>query len=80
MLRGAELCRDARYRWFAAVKDDSTVKRSVSTYTRTNSRGRYTGRLGYITATPEETAVTERPVTKLWIRRLKTNPKRDRQF
>lgn len=89
MFRGAELCGDACYGWFTAVKDDSTVKRSVSTtpattrvstYACTNSRGRYTGSSGYITTNPEKTTVTERLVAQLEIRCLKANPKRDRRI
>lgn len=89
MLRGAELCRDARYGWFAAVKDDSKIDRQVqtrpaetrvNTYANTNSRGRYTGSTGYVTTTPEQTTVTERPVAQLEIRCLKANPKQDRQI
>lgn len=89
MLRGAELCRDARYGWFASVKDESKIDRQVTvrpaetrvnTYANTNSRGRYTGSTGYVTTTPERTTVTERPVAQLEVRCLKTNPKRDRRI
>lgn len=52
----------------------------VSTYARSNSRGRYTGSSGYVTTTPEQTRVTERPVAQLEIRCLKANPKQDRRI
>ncbi|MBY0400133.1 hypothetical protein K2X89_07545 [Myxococcota bacterium] len=86
-LRGAELCREAGFAWIATVKDNSKIERTVSTrpastristYANTNSRGRYTGSTGYVTTTPEQTSVTERPVAKLQFRCLRTNPKRDR--
>lgn len=89
MLRGAELCRDARYGWFATVKDESKIDRQVTvrpaetrvnTYANTNRRGRYTGSTGYVTTTPERRTVTERPVAQLEIRCLKANPKQDRRI
>lgn len=89
MLRGAEMCQDARYGWFAAVKDESRIDREVevqpaetriNTYANTSRNGRYTGTTGYVTTTPERTTVTERPVAQLEIRCLRANPKRDRRI
>lgn len=89
MLRGAELCRDAGYGWMAAVKDESKVDRQVytrpaqtriNTYVNTSRRGGYAGSTGYVTTTPEQTTVTERPVAQLEIRCLKANPKGDRRI
>ena len=64
MLRGAELCREARYGWFAAMKDDSRIDRQVdtqpaetriNTYVNSNRNGRYTGSTGYVTTTHHDT-------------------------